>query len=211
MILGFLAVLSASVAAGMRIALPLLVILLLYSDQLIAHLPFLSWLPPQVLIAILTTWALFELFGSKQLLGQRILQVVELVFSPLAGLVLSLTVAQVLELEFRPLWVIGLLGALIAFVFKLVLTGWFFRLRGLPIWWAFAEDILCVALVLFAFRSPEQGGVIAMILLWLAVRSSTEWKRFYDEGRPQAAHPELGDQLEDREDLNDQEDQLDND
>jgi hypothetical protein len=43
------------------------------------------------------------------------------------------------------------------------------------------------------------------------VRSSTEWKRFYDEGRPQAAHPELGDQLEDREDLNDQEDQLDND
>lgn len=194
MILGFLAVLSASVAAGMRIALPLLVILLFYSDQLLAHLPVVNWLPPQVLIAILTTWALFELFGSKQLLGQRILQVVELVFSPVAGLVLSLTVAQVLQLEFRPLWLVGLLGALIALVFKLVLTGWFFRLRGLPIWWSFAEDILCVTLVLFAFRSPEQGGVIAMILLWLAVRSSTEWKRFYDGGGKQV-HPEAPDPL----------------
>lgn len=190
MIIGFLAVLSASVAAGMRIALPLLVILLLYSDQLVANLPLLGWLPPQILISILTMWAVFELFGSKQLLGQRILQVVELLFSPIAGVVLSLTVAQVLQLEFRPLWVVGLLGGLIAFVFKLVLTGWFFRLRGLPLWWSFTEDFLCVALVLFAFRSPEQGGIIAMMLLWLAVRSSTEWKRYYDEGRPQSATPE---------------------
>lgn len=190
MIIGFLAVLSASVAAGMRIALPLLVILLLYSDQLVANLPLLGWLPPQILISILTMWAVFELFGSKQLLGQRILQVVELLFSPIAGVVLSLTVAQVLQLEFRPLWVVGLLGGLIAFVFKLVLTGWFFRLRGLPLWWSFTEDFLCVALVLFAFRSPEQGGIIAMMLLWLAVRSSTEWKRYYDEGRPQSATSE---------------------
>lgn len=184
MIIGFLAVLSASVAAGMRIALPLLVILLLYSDQLVANLPLIGWLPPPVLIAIFTMWAVFELFGSKQLLGQRVLQVVELIFSPVAGLVLSLTVAQVLALEFRPLWLVGLLGALVAFVFKLVLTGWFFRLRGLPLWWTLAEDFLCVALVLFAFRSPQQGGVIAMMLLWLAMRSSTEWKRYYEEGRP---------------------------
>lgn len=184
MIIGFLAVLSASVAAGMRIALPLLVILLLYSDQLVANLPLIGWLPPPVLIAIFTMWAVVELFGSKQLLGQRVLQVVELIFSPVAGLVLSLTVAQVLALEFRPLWLVGLLGALVAFVFKLVLTGWFFRLRGLPLWWTLAEDFLCVALVLFAFRSPQQGGVIAMMLLWLAMRSSTEWKRYYEEGRP---------------------------
>lgn len=183
MIIGFLAVLSASVAAGMRIGLPLLVILLLYGDQLTANLPLIGWLPPQVLVSIFTTWALFELFGSKQLLGQRILQVVELVFSPFAGIILSVTAAQVLAVEFRPLWVIGALGGLIAFVFKLVLTGWFFRLRGLPIWWSFVEDILCVALVLFAFRSPQEGGIIAMILLWLAMRSSTEWKRYYDEGR----------------------------
>ncbi|AFY37643.1 hypothetical protein Lepto7376_1290 [[Leptolyngbya] sp. PCC 7376] len=196
MIIGFLAVLSASVAAGMRIALPLLVILVLYSEPLLENLPWLRWLPPQVLISIFAIWALFELFGSKKLLGQRILQVVQLFFSPLAGLILSMTAAQVLEVEFEPFWLIGVIGALIAFVFNLILTGWFFRLRGLPIWWSFTEDILCVVLVLFAFRSPQQGGVLAMMLLWLAVRSSTEWKRYYDEGRsPQRS--ELADDIDD--------------
>ncbi|WP_236612385.1 DUF4126 domain-containing protein [Picosynechococcus sp. NKBG15041c] len=134
-------------------------------------------------MAIFTMWAVFELFGSKRLLGQRILQAIALVFSPIAGAVLSLTVAQVIRLEFEPLWLVGLIGALVAFVLKLTLTGWFFRLRGLPLWWSFLEDFLCVVLVLFAFQSPEQGGIIAMILLWLAVRSSTEWKRYYDENR----------------------------
>ncbi len=179
MILGLLAVLSVSAAAAMRIALPLLVISFLYSDQLLTNIPFINQLPPSVLIAVLLMWALFELFGSKQLLGQRILQVVELIFSPIAGIILSLTVAQVLQLEFEPLWILGVLGGVVAFVFKIVLVGWFFRLRGFPLWWSFTEDILCVVLVLFAFRSPEQGGVIAMMLLWLAMRSSTEWKQHY--------------------------------
>ncbi|BAW95849.1 hypothetical protein NIES970_07630 [[Synechococcus] sp. NIES-970] len=183
MVIGFLAVLSAAAAAGMRIGLPLLIILLLYSDELVANLPVIGWLPPRVLVAIFTMWAVFELFGSKRLLGQRILQAIALVFSPIAGAVLSLTVAQVIRLEFEPLWLVGLIGALVAFVLKLTLTGWFFRLRGLPLWWSFLEDFLCVVLVLFAFQSPEQGGIIAMILLWLAVRSSTEWKRYYDENR----------------------------
>jgi hypothetical protein len=192
MIIGFLAVLSASVAAGMRIALPILVILLLYGESLLANLPLLRWLPPQVLISIFTIWALFELLASKQLLGQRVLQVIQLIFAPLAGFVLSVTAAQFVGVEFRPLWLIGLLGGMISFVCKLVLTGWFFRLRGLPLWWSFAEDFLCVWLVLFAFRSPQHGGVIAMMLLWLAVRSSTEWKRYYDEGRsPQKLEEEL--------------------
>lgn len=68
MIIGFLAVLSAAAAAGMRIGLPLLIILLLHSDELVANLPGIGWLPPRVLIAIFTMWAVFELFGSKQLL-----------------------------------------------------------------------------------------------------------------------------------------------
>lgn len=46
MIIGFLAVLSAAVAAGMRIGLPLLIILLLHSDELVANLPGIGWLPP---------------------------------------------------------------------------------------------------------------------------------------------------------------------
>ena len=185
MIIGFLAVLSAAAAAGMRIGLPLLIILLLHSDELVANLPGIGWLPPRVLIAIFTMWAVFELFGSKQLLGQRILQAIALFFSPIVGAILSLTVAQVIRLEFEPLWLVGVMGGLVAFVLKLTLTGWFFRLRGLPLWWSFTEDFLCVVLVLFAFQSPEQGGIIAMILLWLAVRSSTEWKRYYKENRQQ--------------------------
>ena len=183
MIIGFLAVVSASVAAGMRVALPLLVILLLYSERLMANLPLVGLLPVRVLVAILVAWSLLELVGSKQLLGQRILQVIQLIFAPLAGIVLSITAAQILGVEFRPLWLLGIVGGLIAFVFKLILTGWFFRLRGLPLWWSFTEDILCVILVLFAFRLPQQGGVLATIVLWLAVRSATEWKRYYDEGR----------------------------
>lgn len=188
MIIGFLAVVSASVAAGMRVALPLLVILLLYSEQLVANLPVIGLLPVRVLVAILATWSLFELIASKQLLGQRVLQVVQLMFAPLAGIVLSITAAQILGVEFRPLWLLGLMGGLIAFVFKLILAGWFFRLRGLPLWWSFTEDLLCLILVLFAFRMPQQGGVLATIILWLAVRSSTEWKRYYDAGRsPQSS------------------------
>ncbi|WP_236612386.1 hypothetical protein [Picosynechococcus sp. NKBG15041c] len=46
MVIGFLAVLSAAAAAGMRIGLPLLIILLLYSDELVANLPVIGWLPP---------------------------------------------------------------------------------------------------------------------------------------------------------------------
>ena len=183
MIIGFLAVVSASVAAGMRVALPLLIILLLYGEQLVANLPLVGLLPVRVLVAILITWSLVELVASKQLLGQRVLQVIQLIFAPLAGIVLSITAAQILGVEFRPLWLLGIVGGLIAFVFKLILTGWFFRLRGLPLWWSFTEDILCVILVLFAFRMPQQGGVLATIILWLAVRSATEWKRYYDEGR----------------------------
>lgn len=110
MIIGFLAVLSAAAAAGMRIGLPLLIILLLHSDELVANLPGIGWLPPRVLIAIFTMWAVFELFGSKQLLGQRILQAIALLFSPIVGAILSLTVAQVIRLEFEPLWLVGVMG-----------------------------------------------------------------------------------------------------
>ena len=71
MIIGILAILSASAAAGMRIALPLLIVGLLRSD-LWSQVPLLSAIDPPVLIGVLTSWSLFELFGSKKLLGQRI-------------------------------------------------------------------------------------------------------------------------------------------
>lgn len=187
MFVGLLAALSASAAAGMRIALPLLLIGLLQSDMLWNNVPLLSRIHPQVLVGILTSWSLFELFGSKKLLSLRALQLVELGFSPIVGALLGITAAKIvqlqLELEIEPLWLIGIVGGLLALVLKLVEVGWFFRLQRLPLWAIFAEDALCVFLVLFAFKAPQQGGLIAMFLLWLAVRSSQEWYRWYHQRR----------------------------
>jgi hypothetical protein len=175
-----LAALSASAAAGMRIALPLLVIGLLHGDDLWARVPILSKISPPVLLGILTTWSLIELFASKKLLGQRVLQVVELVFSPLVGAIMGLAVAEATS---TPMWLIGLTGGALAFVLQLVQIGWFYRLRGLPVWVVFIQDALCVVLVFFALDAPQQGGLIALILLWLAIRSSKEWQRWYQKGR----------------------------
>ena len=187
-LLGVLAVLSASAAAGMLIALPLLIIGLL-QGQLWYQVPLLSKIDPQVVIAILTSWSLFELFGSKKLLGQRVLQIIQLIFTPLVGAIMAVTVAKLLELAFMPLWLIAVIGALFSLVLRLVAIGWFFRLRGIPPWVSLIEDLLCVGLVLFAFKAPENGGLIAMLLLWIAVRSSTSWRKWFMESRSANATP----------------------
>jgi hypothetical protein len=181
MFVGLLAALSASAAAGMRIALPLLIIGLLQSDRLWDDVPLLSLIHPQVLIGILTSWSLFELFGSKKLLGQRILQLVQLGFSPLVGALMGITAVSFVQVDFEPLWLMGLIGGLLAFVLKLVQVGWFFRLQHLPMWVVILEDTLCIFLVFFAFNAPQQGGLIAMLLLWLCLRSSQEWYRWYHQ------------------------------
>lgn len=168
----------------MRIALPLLVIGLLRSDRLWSNVPILSAIPPPVVLGVLTSWSLFELFASKNLLGQRSLQIVELVFSPVVGALMGITIVDIAGLDFQPLWLIGLIGGLLALVLKLVQVGWFFRLRGIPIWVVCLEDLLCIFLVLFALKAPENGGLIAMLLLWLAIRSSQEWRRWYREKVP---------------------------
>ncbi len=183
LMIGILAVLSVSAAAGMRIALPLLVIGLTQGD-LWRQVPLLSLIQPQVVIAILTTWTCLELFISKQLWGQRLLQVVALVFSPLVGAVMAMAVARILQFEPSQLiWLMGVVGGLFALVLRLVQIGWFYRLQGLPIWAVVVEDILCILLVLFAFKAPNSGGLIALLLLWLAIRSSQSWYQWYQGGR----------------------------
>ncbi len=179
-IIGVLASLSVAAAAGIRIALPLLIIGLI-REQLWDDLPVLSRIHPQVVLAILISWSLFELFGSKSLLGQRALQIVQLIFSPVVGSLLSITVVKMFDLHIQPLWILGLVGGLLAFVIGLVQTGWFFRLRGIPPWVAGIEDILCLFLVVFALKAPKNGGLIALLLLWIALRSSNEWRRWYSE------------------------------
>lgn len=185
-----LAALSASASAGMRIALPLLVIGLLQADSLWYNVPLLSGIHPSVLLCILTSWALFELFASKKLLGQRVLQVSQLLLSPVVGAIMGIAVAQLAEVPTAFVWIVGIVSSLLAFVLQLVQVGWFYRLRGLPIWAVFIQDVLCIALVVLAFDAPRQGGLIALLLLLLAIRSSQQWHDWYiGKNRSQRRRP----------------------
>jgi hypothetical protein len=192
-----LAALSASASAGMRIGLPLLVIGLLQSNNLWSKVPLLSRIHPSVLLGILTSWALFELFASKKLLGQRVLQVVQLVLSPVVGAIMGIAVAQLTQAPTAFVWIVGIVGSLLALVLQLVQVGWFYRLRGLPLWLVFIEDVLCVALVIFAFDAPQHGGLIALLLLWLAIRSSKQWHRWYVEQNRSQMRSQLRRQMPD--------------
>ncbi|QSV62688.1 MAG: DUF4126 domain-containing protein [Dolichospermum sp. DL01] len=167
-----LAILSAGAAAGMRIGVPLLIIGILQGEALWSQMPVLSHISPHVLIGLLTSWSLFELFASKKLIGQRIVQQVHLFLSPLVGALMGLSVASATT---TASWLVALIGGLLALVLQLVLLGWFYRLRGLPIWAVFMQDVLCVTLIFFAVDAPLQGGLIALILLWLAVISVKYW------------------------------------
>lgn len=191
-----LAALSASAAAGMRIALPLLVIGLLYGDNLWSRVPLLSKVTPPVVVGVLVSWSLTEVIFSKDRLGQRILQLVQLLFSPLVGTIMGMAVAQATGVDSWLVWLLGATGGLLALVLQLVQVGWFYRLKKIPLWVIFFQDTLCVALVLFAFDAPRQGGLIALLLLWLAIRSSKEWRRWYvAQARPgDRNHPRRGKQ-----------------
>ena len=184
-----LAVLSLSAAAGMRIALPLLLIGLLHSDRLWANVPLLSALPPPLVLGILVSWSLIELLFSKERLGQRWLQSVELLFSPFVGAIVGVTIARTAQLGNWTIAILGILGSLVALVIHLVQVGWLYRLKSVPLWVIFIQDFLCVALVLLAFDAPRQGGLIVLLLLWLTIRSSTEWRRWY---RQQASKDQNG-------------------
>jgi hypothetical protein len=184
MMVALLAALSASASGGMRIAMPLLLIGLLRIDKLWSEIPLLRRLHPQVAIAVLVSWSLLELFASKTFGGQRVMQIVQVIFSPIVGAIMGVAIAQVRpidEVVAHPwmLWIIGIVGGLLALVLQLVQAGWFYRLRGLPLWVIFVQDGLCIALVLFAFDAPRQGALIAMLLLWLAIRSSKEWYHWH--------------------------------
>jgi hypothetical protein len=181
-----LAALSLSAAVGIRIALPLLLIGLLQGD-LWANVPILSQFPPPFVIGILVSWSLVELLCSKERLGQRLLQLIQLAFSPLVGAIVGITVARTAQLDIAQLWVLALLGGALAFVLQLVQVGWAYRMRGLPLWVIFIQDFLCVTLVLLAFDAPRQGGLIVLLLLWITIRSSTEWRSWYLQQASQQA------------------------
>jgi len=173
-----LAVLSVSAAAGLRIALPLLLIGLL-SGELWSRMPGLSQLPPTIVVGALVSWALAELIFSTQPLMQRLVRSIGLFLSPIVGAIAGIAVARTFQIADALVLVLGLLGGLLALVIHLVEVGWIYRLKRPKVWVIFAEDFLCVCLVLFAFDAPEQGGLIALLLLWLALRTSQTWRQWY--------------------------------
>ncbi|MEB3292786.1 MAG: DUF4126 domain-containing protein [Synechococcales bacterium] len=175
-----LAVLSISAAAGLRIALPLLMIGILSGTNLWVKVPILSaWSPPWVL-GILVSWSLFEFWASKNRSGNRLLQSLQIFLSPLVGWLVGVAIAQAAELQPWLINLLGIVSALLAMVLQLVQVGWFYRLRGgLPLWASFGLDGLCALLVLFALDAPQQGGLIALLLLWFAIRSSQTWRDWY--------------------------------
>ncbi len=178
-----LAALSASAAAGIRTAVPLLFIGLLQGNILWSQVPILSRVSSPLLLGLLTTLSLVEVFASKKMIGQRVLQVVQLVCSPVVGAIMGLAFAS--SSTTHPVWLLALVSGGLAFILKLVQVGWFFRLRGLPLWAVFIQDFLCVVLVIFAFDAPWQGGLIALLLLWWAIRSGKGWYDWYRQGRRQ--------------------------
>jgi hypothetical protein len=180
-----LATLSASAAVGIRIGIPLLIMGLLHGGQLWSTVPILSRISSPLLLGFLTIWALVELVASKKRLGQRVLQIFELLLSPIVGAIMGLAVASTYSTTIAPHWLIAFIGGLLALVFQLVQVGWFYRLRGLPLWAVFLQDFLCVALILFAFNAPWPGGLITFILLWFAIRSAKQWYDWYWEYRSQ--------------------------
>ena len=171
-----LSALSASGAAGIRIAIPLLFFGLLQGENLWSGVPILSRMPPSVILVVLVLWSLIELIASKKLLGQRVLQLTQLLFSPILGAIMAIAVAKTIEV---PSWLIGVIGGFFAFVLQLVQAGWFYRWRCLPLWIVCAQDALCFALVFFAVKAPQLGGVIALILLGIAVHSTKDLYRWY--------------------------------
>ena len=192
--IGILAALSASAAAGMRLALPLLVIGLLQNEQLWYNVPLLSRIQPPVVLGFLTSWSLFEIFASKKLLGQRILQIIQIILSPFVGAIMGIAAARITGVSVQLIWIIGIVSSLLALVLQLVKVGWFYRLQRIPIWAVLIEDAVCVFLVILAFKAPKSGGLMALILLWLAIRSSHQWYQWYREkdrlGQSQISRPQ---------------------
>ena len=174
-----LAVLSISAAVGLRLALPLLLIGLLSGETLWNNVPILSHIPPTIVVSILASWSLLELIISKDRPSRRFLHSLELMFSPLVGAIAGIAIARSVYLEGWLIGLVGLIGGLLALVIQLVQVGWLYRTQYPALWILFLQDLLSVCLVLFAFDAPQQGGLIALLLLWLAIRMSAAWRRWY--------------------------------
>jgi hypothetical protein len=173
-----LAILSIAAATGLRLALPLLLIGLMSGTQVWTNVPLLSRLPPALVLGVLASWSMAELLLSKDRGSQRFFHILELILSPAVGALAGIGVANFLGLEGWLNPIIGLISALLALVIQLLQVGWIYRPRRPPLWLFFAVDALCVVLAILTFDAPNQGGIIALLLLWLVIRTSYLWRHW---------------------------------
>jgi hypothetical protein len=181
-----LAVLAAAAAGGFRLALPLLLVLILRREDGWEQVPILGQFSPAVTLGILTGWTIWELLAPTYSWGIRLVQPLQVLFSPLVGWILGVMAAQLVGIP-PALWNgMGLVGGALALLLQLVQTGWLYRWGRFPAWVILVQDGLCSLLIVFALRAPQQGGLIALMLLWLALRASKDWQRqFQRHRRPQ--------------------------
>jgi hypothetical protein len=142
------------------------------------NVPLLARLPPALVLGVLASWSMAELLLSKDRGSQRFFQILELVLSPVVGALAGIGVASFLGLEGWLNPIIGLTSALLALVIQLLQVGWFYRPRRPPLWLFFAVDGLCIMLAILTFDAPNQGGIIALLLLWLVIRTSYLWRHW---------------------------------
>ncbi len=102
-----LAVLALSAALGLRVALPLLVLGLMSGDRLWSQVPILANLPPTLVMGGLLSGALLELILSKPRFSRPLLHSMELLLSPIVGLMAGIALV-------RPLGIAGWLQGVIA-------------------------------------------------------------------------------------------------
>lgn len=183
-----LAVLAISAAVGLRLALPLLLIGLLSGPGLWSNVPILSQLSPSLVVGILASWSLCELVILKDRSSRQLLQSIEVLFSPFVGAIAGVAIARTAGLA-QFVGLVGVVGGLLALVIQLFQAGWLYRPQRPPLWLLFLQDILCVSLVLLAFDAPQQGGLVALLLLWLVIRNSAAWRQWYlsakkNDGKP---------------------------
>ena len=173
-----LAILAIAASTGLRVAMPLLLIGLMSGEELWSNVPLLSHLPPAVVIGVLAGWSMAEFLLSKEAYSQRFFQIIELLCSPVMGAIAGIALARTLGLAAWLNLLIGITSALLALVLQLLQVGWFYRPKRPPLWVFFVVDALCIFLAYLAFDSPNGGGLIALMLLWLVIRTSYIWKNW---------------------------------
>ncbi|MCS7031505.1 MAG: DUF4126 domain-containing protein [Gloeomargarita sp. SKYG116] len=181
-----LAVLAAAAAGGFRLAFPLLLILVLQREEAWEQIPVVGRWSPALTLGLLTSWAVWELIAPLHPWGVRLQQPLQVVLSPPVGWLLGVVTAQLMKMPPGFQNLMGYVGAALALLLQLVQVGWLYRRGTFPLWVVLTQDGLCALLAIFALKAPTQGGLIALMLVWLALRTAKAWQRqFQQHRRPQ--------------------------